>query len=329
MEEHTMKVHARVVTAVLVIVLCTTVQANKYGSVEPIANPAVIDTTPLRDQPLRVREAFANRLLQCGIVRQVVDVLSSTRAITTVNDLNTSVAVGAGGFQGNTNPSFVYTVIDSGPNAASTDDVKILTDSLGYVLSQGSAFLLDADDPSNLDFPANYVVLNFATPPPIAVSAALFRTVGRIDPELFETDTSGYTQFGRAYLSLQSDVPDAQFIRGYSRAAQVFGVEYTPIVNGLPSLFQGGAAFPGNDWTASPRGEQYLERIPVQSHRGLSRIRAFHLRVTAEVLRKLDRQGKDRQTGQTGGQILSFNTTDDVQKQDLTPGEHAVSFDCR
>ena len=144
--------------------------------------------------------------------------------------------MGAGGFAGATNPSFVYTVIDKGPNSVSTEDVKVLTDSLGYVLSQGSGFLLDAEDPTSFDFPANYVVLNFAAPPPLAVSAALFRTVGRIDPELFETDTSGYTQYGRAYVSLQSDVPDEQFISGYVRAAAAFGIEYTPIVNGTPSL---------------------------------------------------------------------------------------------
>jgi hypothetical protein len=283
-----MRVTARVVTAVLFFSLCSTVQANKYGSVEPIANPAVIDTAPLRDQPLRVREAFATRLLQCGIVGQVEDVLSSTGAITTINNLNTSFAVGAGGFAGNTNPSFVYTVLDKGPNAASIGDVKVLTDSLGYVMSQGSAFLLDSDDPSSFDFPANYVVLNFATPPPLAVSAALFKAVGQIDPELFETDTSGYTQYGRAYLSLQSAVPDAQFIAGYVQAAAQFGVEYTPIVNGMPSLFQGGAAFPGNDWTVSTQGEEYLARIPAQSHRALGRIRAFHLHITQEVLRNLE-----------------------------------------
>jgi hypothetical protein len=283
-----MKASARVVTAVLIFSLCSTVHANKYGSVEPIANPAVIDTTPLRDQPLRVREAFANRLLQCGIVGQVVDVLSATGAIRTINNLNTSFTVGAGGFAGATNPSFVYTVLDDGPNAASSDDVKVLTDSLGFVMSQGSAFLLDSDDPIGFDFPANYVVLNFAAPPPIAVSAALFETVGQIDPELFETDSSGYTQFGRAYLSLQSFVPDAQFIAGYVEAARRFGVEYTPIVNGSPSLFQGGAAFPGNDWTVNTRGEEYLSRIPVQSHSALRRIRAFHLRVTEDVVRKLE-----------------------------------------
>lgn len=287
-----MKVTARVLTAVLVFSLCGTLEANKYGSVEPIANPAVIDTTPLRDQPLKVREAFATRLLQCGLVNRVVEALSSTGAITTINDLNTRFAVGAGGFAGFTNPSYVYTVMDDGPNAASVGDVRVLTDSLGYVLSQGSAFLLDSDDPSAFDFPANYVVLNFAAPPPLSASAALFETVGRIDPELFETDSSGYTQFARAYLSLQSAVPDAQFIAGYVRAAAEFGVEYTPIVNGVPSLFLGGAAFPGNDWILNARGEEYLARIPAQSHRALARIRAFHLRVTREVLRRLEHGGK-------------------------------------
>src|SRR6187431_793757 len=72
--------------------------ANTYGSVEPIANDAVIDTGPLRNQPLRVREAFASRLLQCGIVSRTVEALTSTGSITTINDLNTHFAVGAGGF---------------------------------------------------------------------------------------------------------------------------------------------------------------------------------------------------------------------------------------
>jgi hypothetical protein len=296
-----MRITATVVTALLSFSLSSTLEANKYGSVEPIANPVVIDTNPLRDQPLRVREAFATRLLQCGIVSRVVDALSSTGAITTINDLNTRFAVGAGGFAGFTNPSYVYTVIDNGPNAASTGDVKVLTDSLGYVLSQASAFLLDADDPSSFDFPANYVVLNFATPPPLAASAALFKTVGRIDPDLFSTDTSGYTQYGRAYLSLQSAVPDEQFIAGYVQAAAAFGVEYTPVIGGVPSLFQGGAAFPGNDWTLNARGEEYLARIPQQSHRALARIRAFHLAVTREVLRKLEHRDK-----RSSDDVMSF-----------------------
>ncbi len=282
-----MRVRTSLVTAVL-FVLSTTLQANTYGSVEPLANDAVIDTSALRAQPLRVREAFASRLLQCGIVRSVVDVLSDAGAITTINTLNTQFSVGAGGFAGSTNPSFVYTIIDEGPNGASVDDIRMLTDSLGYVMSQGSAFLLDADNSGSFDFPANYVVLNFGTPPSITRSAALFRTVGRIDPDLFLTDTSGYTQFGRAYLSLQSAVTDERFIAGYVRAAAEAGVEYTPVINGQPALFQGGAAFPGNDWTVDTRGEGYLSRIPALAHRALARIRSFHLRVTREVLRKLE-----------------------------------------
>jgi hypothetical protein len=286
-----MRVTASLVAATFSFLLGVTLHANTHGSVEPIANPAVIDTSALREQPLKVREAFASRLLQCGIVSQVIEVLSSTGAITTINNLNTHFAVGAGGFAGETNPAYVYTVIDSGPNAASQRDIRILTDSLGYVMSQNSAFLLDADDTSSFDFPANYVVLNFKTPPSLARSAALFKTVGRIDPELFETDTSGYTQYGRAYLALQSAVPDAQFIAGYVQAAAESGVEYTPVVNGLPSLFQGGAAFPGNDWAVNSRGEEYLSRIPRRSHYGLAGIRAFHLRATRAVLRKLETRG--------------------------------------
>ena len=287
-----MKSAVRVATAALFVSLCAPVQANKFGSVEPIANPAVIDTGPLQNTSLKVREAFAAHLLQCGIVSQVVDALTATGAITTINGLNTRFEVGAGGFAGRTNPAYVYTVIDDGPNAASIEDVKVLTDSLGFVLSQASAFLLDSDDPSSFDFPANYVVLNFASPPPLKDSAALFELVGQIDPELFETDSSGYTQYGRAYLSLQSFVPDAQFIDGYVKAAAIAGVEYTPIVGGKPSLFTGGAAFPGNDWTVSTEGQDYLARIPPESHKALKKIRAFHLQVTQEVIRKLEKPGK-------------------------------------
>ncbi len=288
-----MKTRALVLAVVSCLSLAQTSAANTYASVEPIPNPAVIDTGALRDQSLRVRAEFAERLLSCGIVDRVLNALSASRAISTINPLNAHFEVGAGGFFGNTNPAFVYTLIDDGPNAASQADVKILTDSLGYVLSQGSAFLLDADNPDSFDFPANYVVLNFKSPPPLQTSARLFETVGRIDPELFNTDSSGYTQYGRAYLSLQSFVPDAQFIAGYVQAAAAFGVEYTPIVAGAPALFQGGAAFPGNNWEVSRQGEEYLARIPQASHRALRRLRDYHLRVTREVLRRIEHRRHD------------------------------------
>jgi hypothetical protein len=268
--------------------LASSALATTYGSVEPIATEDVINTTPLREQRLDVRAAFAERLLQCGIVEQVIGALVSTRSITTINALNTHIEVGAGGFFGETNPSYVFTVIDSGPNAASHADIKVFTDAMAYVMSQGSAFLLDADDPTSFDFPSHYVVLNFDTPPPLRRSAALFQSVGRIDPNLFDTDTSGYTQYGRAYLSLQSDVKDEEFIFGYVQAAAAFGVEFTPIVGGVPGLFEGGAAFPDNDWVVSPLGEEYLGRIPAASHRVLKRLRDGHLRFTRDALQRLN-----------------------------------------
>ncbi len=285
-----MKTPARVITAVLFVVLSGTLHASTYGSVEPFAHTTVVDIRPLAQQPLAVREAFATRLLQCGLVNRVVDVLSRTGAVNTINELNTHFVVGAGGSEGETNPSFVFTVIDHGPNAASNADIKVLSDSLGYVMSQGSFFLLDADNPTSFDFPANYVVLNSTRPPTIAGSESLFRLVGQIDRELFVTDTSGFTQFGRAYLSLQSDVPDTQFIAGYVRAATLAGLEYGTIVNGRPGLLVGGAAFPGNDWVLNRRGEEYLARIPVQSHGALGDLREYHLRVTLEVLGRIERR---------------------------------------
>ena len=155
----------------------------------------------------------------------------------------------------------------------------MLTNSLGYVFSQGSAFLLDANDPGSYGFPANYVVLEFDGTPTIEESAALFETVGSIDPELFSTDSSGYTQYGPSYVSLQSFVPDQQFIDGYVEAAAAFGVEYTPVVNGEPSLYQGGADFPSNNWQTNPAGQRYLSRIPATAHAALTEIRADHLQL--------------------------------------------------
>jgi hypothetical protein len=68
------------------------------------------------------------------------------------------------------------------------------------------------------------------------------------------------------------------------------------VVNGEPALFQGGAAFPGNNWRTKPHGEGYLARIPPQSHAALGQIREFHLRVTREVLKKLE-HGNDHDGG--------------------------------
>src|ERR1051325_617522 len=92
--------------------------AETIGSEEPEANEAVLDIAPLAAQDLDVRAAFAERLLQCGIVDQVERVLRVERATTTLDDRNTHFQVSAGGFAGITSPTYAYTVIDSGSNAA-------------------------------------------------------------------------------------------------------------------------------------------------------------------------------------------------------------------
>jgi hypothetical protein len=268
--------------------------AETIASVEPIASASVVDIMPFLEHDLEVRAAFAGRLLQCGIVDDVERVLSRARVTTTINDANTRFRLSAGGFAGNTNPTFAFSLDDRGRNAASHADIQLLTDSLGFAMSQDSVFLLDKDNPDSFEFPANFVALEFRHTPRLEDSAALFETVGRIDPELFETDTSGYTQVGRAYISLQSDVPDDEFIAGYVEAAREFGVAYTPIVDGKPSLAQGGAGFPGNDWVAHPAGEDYLSRIPVRVHTALRHLRDVHLSFTRRALRTIRRAGDDR-----------------------------------
>jgi hypothetical protein len=262
-------------------------RAETVGSVEPIIDNGVIATGALTAQPLEVRAAFAERLFQCGLVDDVERVLADARVTTTLDARNLRFAVSAGGFQGHTSPTFAFAATDSGPRAASHADIQAVTDGLGFVMTQDSAFLLDEDRATSFEFPTSYVVLEFRRTPPIEASAALFETVGRIDPELFDTDTSGYTQVGRSYVSLQSNVPDEEFIAGYVQAAREFGVEYTPVIDGEPALFQGGAGFPGNDWVAHPGGEDYLARLPARVHDRLRRLREIHLDFTRRAVRLL------------------------------------------
>ena len=257
--------------------------ADVVGSVEPIPSDSVLDIGPLRDEDLDVRAAFAERWLQCGIVEDVENLLARERVTRALDERSVRFELAAGGFAGDTNPTFSFKV-DGGAGAA---DVQALADSLGYVMSQDSVFLLDEENADALDVPASYVVVRYPRTPSLEEAAELFETVGRIDPELFETDTSGYTQFGRSYLSLQSDVPESEFIAGYLEAAQELGLEYTPILDGAPSLFRGSAAFPGNDWVAHPRGEEYLERLPARIQDELRHLRRAHLAFTRKALERL------------------------------------------
>ena len=244
-----MKIKSTFRAGILWLALGSPVLATSYGSVEPVATPDVIDTGILREQPLEVRAAFAERLLQCGIVDQVIDTLRASKSVKTINGLNVHFEVGAGGFAGATNPSFVYTVLDSGPNAASIDDIKVVTDSLGYVFSQGSAFLLDADEPpASFDFPANYVVLNFDAPPsswsslrrssrPWAEST--LRAVRDRQQRLHAVPAAPTCRFNPSCRTSSSSPATSR------RPAQLPASKYTPIVAGRsPALFDGRCRVP-------------------------------------------------------------------------------------
>ena len=78
---------------------------------------------------------------------------------------------------------------------------------------------------------------------------------------------------------------DQQFIDGYVEAADAFGVEYQPVVEGVPSLFTGGADFPFNEWSVDTEGEGYLSRIPADSHDALAEIRDGQLAMITQALR--------------------------------------------
>ena len=76
------------------------------------------------------------------MVERVIEALTTHGAITslTLNPVataNTRFVVAAGGFEGATNPSYVFTLRDSGPGAVSMRDVNVLDNALGYVLNQG------------------------------------------------------------------------------------------------------------------------------------------------------------------------------------------------
>jgi hypothetical protein len=92
----------------------------------------------LREPRALERSAFS----RCLMVDSVIDTLTTRGAITSVTNTNTRFLVAAGGFEGTTNPSYVFSIQDTGPGAASMRDVNVLENALGYVLKQGGVSAL-------------------------------------------------------------------------------------------------------------------------------------------------------------------------------------------
>ncbi|MFY9610613.1 MAG: hypothetical protein WAU45_18635 [Blastocatellia bacterium] len=293
-------------TIVLLVTLgAPPVTATTYISVEPIPSQDVVGQTALT-MILSIGypnlELWSNRLLNdCNIVQNVIDVLASNGAISTVNPGNTRFLVAAGGFEAVTDPSYVFTVQDSGPNAASAADINVLDNALGYVLNQGGTAHFNPDDAKAYDFPLDYAVVTFAATLAGVEAKEFFDYLGTIDPALWSGRFAGFTQIdfhdsptNNSMLFLKPAATKQQFISGLSTAAgTTSGATYVTLNNHQqPTTAKAGIAFPGNDWIAFPGGDQYLAKLGNPSPQLLNELAALrqrHLQAVANLLNAIDR----------------------------------------
>jgi hypothetical protein len=281
-----------------------TVFATTYISVEPIPSGDVVGQATL-DKILSAGyanlERWGTRLLDdCGIVEDVISALRRNGAISTVRAGNLRVRVGAGGFEAVTNPSFIFTLRDSGPGAVSAADVDVLDNALGYVLNQGGTAHFSPDNPKAYDFALDYAVVSFTGVLDGLEAKAFFEYLGTIDPALFSGPLAGFTQIdfedsptNNSMLFLQPATSKHQFVSGlFAAASTTDGARYVTVKgNGQPTTARAGVAFPGNDWVAFPNGDQYLAKLGNPSARllkALADLRQQHLHAVADLVAAID-----------------------------------------
>jgi hypothetical protein len=261
-------------------------------SVEPIPNRDVIgaeNLARLRSIGYGNLERWSQRLLsECLAVENVINALSAHGVITTVTPSNTRFVVAAGGFEGATNPSFVFTVQDMDAGSASAADINVLGNALGYVLNQGGTAHFSPDNAKAYAFALDYAVVTFLGTLSGEEAGEFFDHLGTIDEALWSGLFAGFTQidFGNSstnnsMLFLQPAVSKNRFISGLFTAADDDPrATYFPVNNnGVPTTARAGIAFPGNDWLAFPDGEQYLANIggTAQLLNELAALRQKHL----------------------------------------------------
>jgi hypothetical protein len=276
-----------------------------YISVEPIPSRDVVG----QDALAKIEgvgypnlELWSQRLLTCGIVQEVIDVLSSHGAISTVNPGNTSFRVAAGGFEAVTNPSYVFTVEDTGPDPVSEADVDVLDNALGYVLNQGGTAHFSPDNAKAYFFSLDYAVVTFKGTLTGVEAKGFFDYLGTIDPALWSGRFAGFTQIdfqgsstNNSMLFLKPAASKQRFITGLSTAASPTSddAEYVTLNNnGEPTTAKAGIAFPGNDWIAFPDGDQYLLQLGEPSAQlltELAALRQLHLQAVDSLLSAIDK----------------------------------------
>ena len=291
-----------------VTLVATPLSATTYLSAEPIPSRDVVGQENLAKMlgiGYANLELWSKKLLyECRIVENVIDVLSEHSAIRTVEPRrNTEFRVAAGGFEGVTNPSYVFTIEDSGRGGVSAADVGVLSNTLGYVLSQGGTAHFSPDNPNAYDFPLDYGVVTFDGTLTGREAGKFFMSLGKIDPALFSGAFAGFTQIdfndsrtNNSMLFLQPAVAREQFVSGLARAADAaHDASYVTLDRqGRPTTDQAGIAFPGNDWIAFPNGDQYLANLANPSPQLLGELavlRQKHLKAVSSLLSAIENGG--------------------------------------
>lgn len=286
--------------------------AQTYISAEPIPTADIIGQ-PNLDKMLALGypklELWSFLLLnECRIVPDTITALTDYKAISTVLPANTLYSVAAGGFEGVTDPSYVFRIEDSGPLAVSPADIFVLDNALGYVLNQGStaqfSLRLNPNDPNV--FPLDYAIVTLNRYLTGEQAAKFFNYVGTIDPALWSGSNAGFTQISlrrlnlnNAMLFLIGDVSTQEFTQGLFKAASTTpDAKYRPLDNnGNPTTATAGAAFPFNDWVMSPNGDGYLTNLGNASPQllnALSALRQKHLAAVSKLLSAIDQGHVER-----------------------------------
>jgi hypothetical protein len=187
-----------------------------------------------------------------------------------VTSTNTQFVVGAGGFEGATNPTYVFTIQDSDEGSVSESDVDVLSNAMGYVLNQSGTAHFSPDNHKAYAFALDYAVVTFPSPLTGLEARDFFEHLETIDPALFSGPFAGFTQINfqnsttnNSMLFLQPAVSKHRFITGLAEAvASQQPAMYSPTKNnGTPTTARAGIAFPVNDWLAFPDGDQYLANV--------------------------------------------------------------------
>ena len=296
------------IVVAIVLTAVQTLSATTYMSVEPVPNRDVVGDKNLaliRGIGYERLERWSQRLLsECLVVDTVIGALRAHGAVTSITATNTRFVVAAGGFEGATNPSYVFTINDSAPGAASANDVNVVDNALGYVLNQGGTVHFSVDNAKAYAFTLDYAVVTFPGTLSGDEAGQQFERLGTIDTALFSGTFAGFTQVdfngsptNNSMLFLQPAVTKQRFISGLSEFVErVPGLEYFPLNNnGAPTTARAGIAFPGNDWLAFPNGDQYLVNVggPPQLVRELALLRQKHLIAVENLLKAIARNRVD------------------------------------